>query len=35
LPLFRPSNTICHFSSAVLWTFGFLGILASWRRPQA
>jgi hypothetical protein len=21
--------------SGVLWTFGFLGILASWRRPQA
>jgi (p)ppGpp synthase/HD superfamily hydrolase len=29
------SNTICHFSSGVLWTLGFLDILASWRRPQA
>jgi hypothetical protein len=32
---FRPSNTICHVSSVVLWTLGFLDILASWRRPQA
>jgi hypothetical protein len=24
-----------HFSSGVLWTLGFLDILASWRRPQA
>ena len=35
MPLFRISNTICHFSSGVLWTLGFLDTLASWRWPQA
>jgi hypothetical protein len=31
----KPSTTICHFASGVLWTLSFLDMPASWERPHA